>query len=78
MVLVGVKVLVGVGVLVLVGVIEAAGVALGVLVGVTIAYQAVDRVYDIATLGEHLYCSMYHVSITNIFLVKLNAFLYHM
>ena len=53
-------------------------IAFGVLVGVTIAYQAVDRVYDIATLGEHLCCSMNHISITIIFLVKLNAFLYHM
>ena len=53
-------------------------IAFAVLVAVTIAHQAVDRAYDIATLGEHLYCSMYHVSITNIFLVKLYAFLYHM
>ena len=53
-------------------------VAFAVLVAVTIAHQAVDRVYDIATLGEHLCCSMNHISITIIFLVKLNAFLYHM
>ena len=35
-----------------------------ILVGVTVSYQAVDDIYDIATLGEHLCCLMSHISIT--------------
>ena len=34
-----------------------------VLVGVTIAYHAVNDVYD-RTLGEHICCLMSHISIT--------------
>ena len=36
-----------------------------VLLSITIAYQAVDQAYDIASLGEYLCCLMSHISITN-------------
>ena len=40
-------------------------IAFAILVGATIAYEVVDRHYEIATLGEHSCYLMPHVFLTN-------------
>ena len=40
-------------------------VSYGILFAVTLAYESIDHIYEIATLGEHSCCLMSHISLTN-------------